>query len=105
MMRKFGMGMVIVMLMMKPIMMMPRMKIRKTINMIEQPVEEEVQVGSVCPPAGGGPVQGVHQAGVGQELQQLHLPLLGDTLQFMFSRVYHSIHKISQTHVIKSADV
>ena len=43
--------------------------------MIEQHVEEEVQVGSVCPPAGGGPVQGVHQAGVGQELQQLHLPV------------------------------
>ena len=81
MIRKFGMGMVIVMLMMKPLMMITRMRIRRTIIMIEQPVEEEVQVGSVCPPAGGGPVQGVHQAGVGQELQQLHLPLLGDTLQ------------------------
>ena len=43
------MGMIIVMLMMKTI-MMTRRRIRRTKIMIEQPVEEEVQVRSVCPP-------------------------------------------------------
>ena len=46
---KVWMGMIIVMLMMKTI-MMTRRRIRRTKIMIEQPVEEEVQVGSVCPP-------------------------------------------------------
>ena len=58
MMRKFGMGMVIVMLIMKPLMMITRMRIRRTIIMIEQPVEEEVQVGSVCPPSWRWPSTG-----------------------------------------------